>query len=112
LKGSAWLVRCGAADLGSFSLGEKVRMRGMPTGGSSPEEEFRMDPIPINLYFDYKSPFAYLAKDEAYTLEEDYQVTIEWLPYVLDIPEALGDSRPVSSSNGGKFICSERSWTR
>lgn len=50
-----------------------------------------METKPIKLYFDYKSPFAYLAKDEAYTLEEDYQVTIEWLPYVLDIPEALGD---------------------
>ena len=50
-----------------------------------------MDPTPIKLYFDYKSPFAYLAKDEAYTLEEAYQVTIEWLPYVLNIPEALGD---------------------
>ncbi len=45
----------------------------------------------IKLYFDYKSPFAYLAKDEAYTLEKDYQVIIEWLPYVLNIPEALGD---------------------
>jgi 2-hydroxychromene-2-carboxylate isomerase len=63
----------------------------MPTGESSSEEEFRMDPTPIKLYFDYKSPFAYLAKDEAYTLEEDYRVTIEWLPYVLNIPEALGD---------------------
>ena len=50
-----------------------------------------MDPKPIKLYFDYKSPFAYLAKAEAYQLEEDYHVQIEWLPYVLDIPEALGD---------------------
>ncbi len=50
-----------------------------------------MPPTPIKLYFDYKSPFAYLAKDEAYTLEKDYQVIIEWLPYVLNIPEALGD---------------------
>lgn len=50
-----------------------------------------MDPTPIKLYFDYKSPFAYLAKDEVYKIEEDYQATIEWLPYVLDIPEALGD---------------------
>lgn len=50
-----------------------------------------MAPTPIKLYFDYKSPFAYLAKDEAYALEEDYHVHIEWLPYVLDIPEALGD---------------------
>jgi 2-hydroxychromene-2-carboxylate isomerase len=50
-----------------------------------------MEPTPIKLYFDYKSPFAYLAKGEAYTLEDEYNVRIEWLPYVLDIPEALGD---------------------
>lgn len=50
-----------------------------------------MEPTPIKLYFDYKSPFAYLAKDEAYKLQEDYHVQIEWLPYVLNIPEALGD---------------------
>lgn len=50
-----------------------------------------MEAKPIKLYFDYKSPFAYLAKDEAYQLEDDYHVQIEWLPYVLNIPEALGD---------------------
>ncbi|MBI3796089.1 MAG: DsbA family protein [Deltaproteobacteria bacterium] len=50
-----------------------------------------MDPTPIKLYFDYKSPFAYLAKDEAYQLEEDYYVQIEWLPHVVNIPEVYGD---------------------
>lgn len=52
-----------------------------------------MDPLPIKLYFDYKSPFAYLAKDEAYQLEEDYHVQVEWLPYVVNIPEVYGDLR-------------------
>lgn len=50
-----------------------------------------MEAKPITLYFDYKSPFAYLAKDGAYQLEDGYHVQIEWLPYVLNIPEALGD---------------------
>ena len=50
-----------------------------------------MEAKPIKLYFDYKSPFAYLAKDEAYQLEEDYQVRVEWLPYVVNIPEVYGD---------------------
>lgn len=50
-----------------------------------------MELKPIKLYFDYKSPFAYLAKDEAYQLENNYNVKIVWLPYVLNIPEALGD---------------------
>ena len=50
-----------------------------------------METKPIKLYFDYKSPFAYLAKDEAYQLEDDYPVQIEWLPYVVNIPEVYGD---------------------
>ena len=58
-----------------------------------------MEPKPIKLYFDYKSPFAYLAKDEAYRLEEDYQVQIEWLPYILDIPEALGLLKEASAAD-------------
>jgi len=37
------------------------------------KKESGMETKPIKLYFDYKSPFAYLAKDEAYQLEEDYQ---------------------------------------
>jgi len=44
----------------------------------------------IRFYFDYKSPFAYLAKDEAYRLEEDYRVQVEWLPVILDIAAAFG----------------------
>ena len=50
-----------------------------------------METTPIKLYFDYKSPFAYLAKDEAYQLEDDYQVQIEWLPHVVNIPAVYGD---------------------
>ena len=44
----------------------------------------------VTAYFDYKSPFAYLAKDLTYELEQDTGVAITWLPYTLDIPEFLG----------------------
>jgi 2-hydroxychromene-2-carboxylate isomerase len=44
----------------------------------------------ITLYFDYKSPYAYLAKDPAYELERDFGVRLDWRPYTLDIPAALG----------------------
>jgi 2-hydroxychromene-2-carboxylate isomerase len=47
----------------------------------------------ITLYTDYKSPYAYLAKDLAYELEHDLPVRLEWLPYVLDIPSFLGSAR-------------------
>jgi 2-hydroxychromene-2-carboxylate isomerase len=40
----------------------------------------------LTLYIDYKSPYAYLAKDPAYALERDTAVTIDWLPYTLTYP--------------------------
>jgi 2-hydroxychromene-2-carboxylate isomerase len=45
------------------------------------------------LYIDYKSPYAYLAKDPAYRLEHETGVAIDWLPYILDIPAYLGSAR-------------------
>ncbi|MCZ6558548.1 MAG: DsbA family protein [SAR324 cluster bacterium] len=50
-----------------------------------------MAPQSITAYFDYKSPFAYLAKDLAYQLAGECNVSIDWLPYTLNIPEFLGD---------------------
>ena len=47
----------------------------------------------ITVYTDYKSPYAYLAKDLAYELERDFPVRLEWRPYVLDIPSFLGSAR-------------------
>jgi 2-hydroxychromene-2-carboxylate isomerase len=47
----------------------------------------------IAVYSDYKSPYAFLAKDLIYQLEADCAVRLEWLPYVLDIPAYLGSAR-------------------
>ncbi|MFI4947214.1 MAG: DsbA family protein [Alphaproteobacteria bacterium] len=47
----------------------------------------------LTVYIDYKSPYAYLAKDLVYALERDFPVQIDWLPYVLDIPSFLGSAR-------------------
>ena len=47
----------------------------------------------VTVYTDYKSPYAYLAKDRAYELERDFPVRLEWRPYVLDIPSFLGSAR-------------------
>ena len=47
----------------------------------------------VTAYIDYKSPYAYLAKDLAYQLERDFGVEVDWLPYVLDIPSFLGSAR-------------------
>ena len=44
----------------------------------------------ITVYIDYKSPYAYLAVGPALSLQNEYDVRIEWLPYVLEIPHYLG----------------------
>ena len=46
----------------------------------------------LTAYIDYKSPYAYLAKDLAYELEREFPVRVDWLPYVLDIPSFLGSA--------------------
>jgi 2-hydroxychromene-2-carboxylate isomerase len=46
----------------------------------------------ITVYTDFKSPYAYLAKDLAYELERDFPVRLRWLPYILDIPQYLGSA--------------------
>jgi 2-hydroxychromene-2-carboxylate isomerase len=48
--------------------------------------------VRLALYIDYKSPYAYLAKDPAYALARDTGVAIDWLPYTLDIPAYLGSA--------------------
>ena len=47
----------------------------------------------LRIYIDYKSPYAYLAKDPAYALAAETGVEIDWLPYVLDIPAYLGSAK-------------------
>ena len=69
-------------------------------------------PQTVTAYIDYKSPYAYLAKDLAYELEGDFGVLIDWLPYVLDIPSFLGSARVDES---GKVIEERRNphqWRR
>ena len=47
----------------------------------------------IKVFTDYKSPYAYLAKDMAYALERETGALIDWLPYTLDIPAYLGSAK-------------------
>jgi len=72
----------------------------------------RARPRTITAYIDYKSPYAYLAKDPAYELEREFSVRVDWLPYVLDIPSFLGSARVDDS---GKVIEEQRNphqWRR
>src|SRR5260370_18280251 len=44
----------------------------------------------VTLYIEYKSPYAYLAKDPAWELERELDVRLEGLPYTLEIPLYIG----------------------
>jgi len=46
----------------------------------------------IRYYFDYKSPYAYLAEAATVALAAEPGVTVQWLPYTLQIPKYLGEA--------------------
>jgi 2-hydroxychromene-2-carboxylate isomerase len=56
-------------------------------------------PHTVTLYTDYKSPYAYLAKDPAYALARDSGARLDILPYVLNIPDFLGSARLDDAGN-------------
>ena len=53
----------------------------------------------LKVYSDYKSPYAYLAKDLVYDLERATGAEVEWLPYTLDIPAYLGSASVDAAGN-------------
>jgi 2-hydroxychromene-2-carboxylate isomerase len=46
----------------------------------------------VIVYTDFKSPYAYLAKDLIFDLGEETGAALEWRPYTLDIPSYLGSA--------------------
>lgn len=66
----------------------------------------------IRVYSDYKSPYAYLAKDLVYNLAAETSVSVDWLPYTLDIPAYLGSAEVAA---GGAVLAEQRNahqWRR
>ena len=60
----------------------------------------------LQVYIDYKSPYAYVAKDPTYQLEEEFGVEIDWYPLTLNIGSYLGTARKDES---GKVVENNRS---
>lgn len=44
----------------------------------------------VRTYTDYKSPYAFVAVQPTYELEDEFDIELEWLPYTLDIADYLG----------------------
>ena len=56
---------------------------------------------PLIVYLDFKSPYAYLAKDPSGQLEHDFGIAIDWRPLTLDIPSFLGSAKV---NDAGKVV--------
>ena len=56
---------------------------------------------PLIVYLDFKSPYAYLAKDPSWQLETDFGIEIDWRPLTLNIPSFLGSAR---LNDAGKVV--------
>ena len=70
------------------------------------------EPRNVTVYIDYKSPYAYLAKDLAYQLARDFPIQLDWLPYDLDLADFMGSARV---DNSGHVIEEQRTphqWRR
>lgn len=60
---------------------------------------------PLIVYIDYKSPYAFAAKDPTYEIEDQLGIEIDWRPLTLDIPSFLGSAR---LDKQGKVVESNR----
>jgi len=56
----------------------------------------------VVLYTDYKSPFAYLAKDLAYALADELKLRLIWRHYTLNIPDFMDAVETRSAHNWRK----------
>jgi 2-hydroxychromene-2-carboxylate isomerase len=65
----------------------------------------------IKMYSDYKSPFAYLAFDPAFALEQRYRVRVRWIPFELRI-KGKGERSLYSEYKARYSYLDARRWAR
>ena len=66
----------------------------------------------IRFFIDFKSPYAYLAKDPARELARETGAAMEWLPYTLDIPAYLGSAKVDGSGDVLEESRNAHQWRR
>lgn len=65
----------------------------------------------LKMYSDYKSPFAYLAFDPAFALQERFAVRVRWIPFQLRIKDR--GQRSVYSDNKARYsYLDARRWAK
>jgi 2-hydroxychromene-2-carboxylate isomerase len=60
----------------------------------------------LKVYIDFKSPYAFIAKDPTYALETEFGIEIDWYPLTLNIGSYLGTAR---TNDTGQVVESNRS---
>ena len=60
----------------------------------------------LEVYIDFKSPYAYIAKDPTCQLEQEFGIEIDWYPLTLNIGSYLGTAK---KDDSGKVTESNRS---
>jgi 2-hydroxychromene-2-carboxylate isomerase len=63
----------------------------------------------VKLYFDYKSPFAYLAAEPAFGLPERYAIELRWIPFLLRL-KAPGERSVYSDWKAQYSYLDARRW--
>jgi 2-hydroxychromene-2-carboxylate isomerase len=66
----------------------------------------------VRHYFDYKSPYAYLAQAETFRFAEAFEIEVNWLPYTLDIPSFLGSAEVDASGRVMRETRTAHQWRR
>jgi len=60
----------------------------------------------LEVYIDFKSPYAFIAKDPTYQLEQEFGIEIDWYPLTLNIGSYLGTAK---KDDSGAVVESNRS---
>ncbi|MEQ8663868.1 MAG: DsbA family protein [Gammaproteobacteria bacterium] len=66
----------------------------------------------VAYYFDYKSPYAYLADAASQALAAAPGVVLEWVPYTLQIPKYLGAARLDADGRDTLGTRNDHQWRR
>jgi 2-hydroxychromene-2-carboxylate isomerase len=67
--------------------------------------------VPLAVYIDVKSPYAYLAIEPTRAMAKGLGVAIDWRPFTLDIPSYLGSAKLDKRGKVEKSQRTEQQWT-
>ena len=64
----------------------------------------------LRVYIDFKSPYAFIAKDPTWALEEAFGIEIDWYPLTLNIGSYLGTAKTDDRGEVVENNRSQRQW--